>query len=240
MDPIQSERGESVQCLLSPAGKGLNPAEDSDSVLQVLEINIKVWCCVLQYMEDPDLEDALDGLIAASAFCEEQGHHELSHVIGHLYQRLGDLEMGEQEVDHGDLQECVGEISAEDRKLVDTGDDTETGPLRETIIRFDPDGIAPPSMPGRLRASGEDANIDEIGALPERRVFGVGSEQEYERISEAVWGVANAFVGSSLHAGHELVACPECGYEGSVNQAVFPGGTDHYSAAGSEDKSGSN
>jgi len=63
-------------------------------------------------------------------------------------------------------------------------------------------------------------------------VFGVGNQEDYERISEAAWGVANAFVGSSLHAGHELVACPECGYEGSVDQAVFPEGTDHHSSSG--------
>ena len=97
------------------------------------------------------------------------------------------------------------------------------------------EGVAPPSMPERLRAHEEGASIDEIDALPERRVFGVGNEEDYERISEAAWGVANAFVGSSLHAGHELVACPECGYEGSVDQAVFPGGTDHYSDAEKEE-----
>ena len=67
-------------------------------------------------------------------------------------------------------------------------------------------------------------------------MFGVGNQEDYERISEAVWGVANAFVGSSLHAGHELVACPECGYEGSVDQAVFPGGTDHHSDAEKEEE----
>ena len=111
-----------------------------------------------------------------------------------------------------------------------------TGGLRETIIRFDPEGVAPPSMPERLRAYEEGASIDEIDALPERRVFAVGNEADYERISEAAWGVANAFVGSSLHAGHELVACPECGYEGSVDQAVFPGGTDHHSDAEKEEE----
>jgi len=111
-----------------------------------------------------------------------------------------------------------------------------TGGLRETIIRFDPEGVAPPSMPERLRAHEEGASIEEIDSLPERRVFGVGNEEDYERISEAVWGVANAFVGSSLHAGHELVACPECGYEGSVDQAVFPGGTDHHSDAEKEEE----
>jgi predicted RNase H-like HicB family nuclease len=110
------------------------------------------------------------------------------------------------------------------------------GPVRETIIRFDPEGVAPPSMPERLRAHEEGASIDELDALPERRVFGVGNEEDYERISEAAWGVANAFVGSSLHTGHELVACPECGYEGSVDQAVFPGGTDHHSDAREEEE----
>jgi len=107
----------------------------------------------------------------------------------------------------------------------------DTSGLRETIIRFDPKGSTPSSMPERLCALEDGLRIDEIDTLPERRVFSVGNEEDYEQISEAAWGVANAFVDSSIHAGHELVACPECGYEGSVDRAVFPGGTDHYSDA---------
>lgn len=182
--------------------------------------------------ENPDLEDALDGLIAASNYSDKQGHHEISHVIGHLYQRLGDLEMGEQESDHEDLRERVREIIEEDRELLDALDDERAEPIRETIIRFDPGGFGPSPMSERLQAHEEGASIEEIESLPERRVFGIGDEEDYERVSEAVWGVANAFIGSSIHAGHELVACPECGYEGSVDQAVFPGGTDHCSNRG--------
>ena len=110
------------------------------------------------------------------------------------------------------------------------------GALRETIIRFNPEGVAPHTMK-RVRAHDEGASADEIVSLPERRVFGVGNEEDYERISEAAWGVANAFVDSSLHAGHELVACPECGYEGSVDQAVFSGGADHCTDAEGKDES---
>jgi len=126
-----------------------------------------------------------------------------------------------------DADDVVGQTSG---SSVSTNDDDGEGSdgLRETIIRFDPEGVGPPSMPERLRAHEDGASIDEIDTLPERRVFAVGNEADYERIAEAAWGVANAFVGSSLHAGHELVACPECSYEGSVDQAVFPGGTDHH------------
>jgi len=59
---------------------------------------------------------------------------------------------------------------------------------------------------------------------------------ENDHISEAGRGVANVFVGSSLNAGHEIVACPECGYEGSVDQAVFPEGTDHHSDGKKEEE----
>lgn len=69
--------------------------------------------------ENPDLEDALDGLIAASNYCDRQGHHEMSHLIGHLYQRLGGLEMGAGDVEYGDLRERVREIIEEDRDLFD-------------------------------------------------------------------------------------------------------------------------
>ncbi|WP_128906798.1 hypothetical protein [Halorubrum amylolyticum] len=135
-----------------------------------------------------------------------------------------------------DPDDLIGQHSGSSASMTDNYYDEDTGGLRETIIRFDPEGVAPPSMPERLRAHEEGASIDEIDALPERRVFAVGNEEDYERISEAAWGVANAFVGSSLHAGHELVACPECGYEGSVDQAVFPGGTDHHSDAEKEEE----
>lgn len=111
-----------------------------------------------------------------------------------------------------------------------------SGKLRETIIRYDPENVTREEFRERLRQVDEAETAEEKQSIPERRVFGVGSEEDYERISEAAWGVANAFGGSSLHAGHELVACPECGYEGSVEQAVFPGGTDHYSDAEKEDE----
>lgn len=39
--------------------------------------------------EDPDLEDALDGLIAATHYAEEIGEDELAKEISSLYQDLG-------------------------------------------------------------------------------------------------------------------------------------------------------
>ena len=115
--------------------------------------------------------------------------------------------------------------------------DEGAGKLRETIIRYDPENVTRGELRERLRQIDEAESEEEKELIPERRVFGVGNEEDYERISEAAWGVANAFVGSSLHAGHELVACPECGYEGSVDQAVFPGGTDHCSDVERNDES---
>ena len=149
------------------------------------------------------------------------------------YEKRADRGSWLEEEDPDDL---IGQHSGSSASTTDDYYREASGEIRETIIRFDPEGVAPPSMPERLRAHEEGASIDEIDALPERRVFGVGNEEDYERISEAAWGVANAFVGSSLHAGHELVACPECGYEGSVDQAVFPGGTDHRSDAEKEEE----
>lgn len=108
--------------------------------------------------------------------------------------------------------------------------------LRETIIRYDPEDVTRGEFRERLRQIDEAETEEEKQSIPERRVFGVGNKEDYERISEAAWGVANAFVGVSLHAGHELVACPECGYEGSVDQAVFPGGTDHHSDGKKEEE----
>jgi len=78
--------------------------------------------------ENPDLEDALDGLVAASKYCDEKGHNDLSHVIGHLYQRLGGLEMGDQETDYGDLRERVREIIDEDRELLNALDESDQNP----------------------------------------------------------------------------------------------------------------
>lgn len=139
-------------------------------------------------------------------------------------------------IEDDDPDDLSGQTSGSSAATTDDYCGEGTGGLRETIIRFDPEGAAPPSTPERLRAHEDGASIDEIASLPERRVFGVGNEEDYERISEAAWGVANAFVGSSLHAGHELVACPECGYDGRVDQAVFPGGTDHHSDAEKEEE----
>ena len=139
------------------------------------------------------------------------------------------------EVPDDRIASLAAQHAASSESTTDNYYDEDTGGLRETIIRFDPQGSAPSSMPERLRALEDGLSIDEIDTLPERRVFSVGNEEDYERISEATWGVANAFVGSSLHAGHELVACPECGYEGSVDQAVFPSGTNHYSDADKEE-----
>lgn len=45
----------------------------------------------------PDLEEALDGLITAANYCDQKDHHDLSYVISHLYQLLGERELGEKE-----------------------------------------------------------------------------------------------------------------------------------------------
>ncbi|MCD2204918.1 type II toxin-antitoxin system HicB family antitoxin [Halobacterium sp. KA-6] len=120
-----------------------------------------------------------------------------------------------------------------------TNDDDSSedrGNLQETIIRYDPENVTSGESRERLRQIDAAETEAEKQSIPERRVFSVGTDEDYERISEAAWGVANAFVGRSLHAGHELVACPECGYEGHVDQAVFPGGTDHYTNPEHEDE----
>jgi len=165
--------------------------------------------------------------IPAFELATDHAHsRELLRLVLHLAEAVPDDRLASIDAQH----------AASSASMADDYYGEGSGEVRETIIRFDPEGVTPPSMPERLRAHEEGASIDEIDALPERRVFGVGNEEDYERISEAAWGVANAFVGSSLHAGHELVACPECGYEGSVDQAVFPEGTDHHSDAEKEEE----
>lgn len=110
------------------------------------------------------------------------------------YEKYADRDPSMEDDDPDDL---IGQTSGSSASTTDDYYGEGTGDLRETIIRFDPEGVAPSAMPERLHAHEEGASIDEIASLPERRVFGVGSEEDYERISEAAWGVANAFVGSS-------------------------------------------
>lgn len=44
-----------------------------------------------------DLEAALDGLMTAARYSEQEGHEDLCYLISHLYQLLGDRELGEKE-----------------------------------------------------------------------------------------------------------------------------------------------
>lgn len=39
--------------------------------------------------EEPDLEEALDGVIAATKYAEEIGEDEISRKLGRIYQELG-------------------------------------------------------------------------------------------------------------------------------------------------------
>lgn len=41
--------------------------------------------------EDPTLEDALDGAIAAANYCDEIGEAELARILGTCYQLIGDV-----------------------------------------------------------------------------------------------------------------------------------------------------
>lgn len=129
------------------------------------------------------------------------------------------------------VQHATSSVSTTDDYYAESG-----GKLRETIIRHDPENVTWKEAREHLQRIDEAETDEEIQSIPERRTFGVANEDDYERISEAALGVANAFVGSSFHAGHELIACPDCGYEASVDQAVFPGGTDHYSDAEKEEE----
>lgn len=43
----------------------------------------------------PGLEKALDGLIAAGKYCDENGHEDLSSEINRVYQALGKRELGQ-------------------------------------------------------------------------------------------------------------------------------------------------
>lgn len=45
--------------------------------------------------DSPTLEDALDGLIAAGEWCDENGHKDLSSKINRVYQTLGERELGQ-------------------------------------------------------------------------------------------------------------------------------------------------
>lgn len=67
-----------------------------------------------------------------------------------------------------------------------------------------------------LRRINEAETEEEIQSILERRVSDVADEGDFERISEATLAVAKAFNGMRLHAGHELVTCPDCSYEGQL------------------------
>ena len=92
------------------------------------------------------------------------------------YEKRADRGSWLEEEDPDDL---IGQHSGISASTTDDYYGEGSGEIRETIIRFDPEGVAPPSMPERLRAHEEGASIDEIDALPERRVFGVGNEEDY-------------------------------------------------------------
>lgn len=132
-------------------------------------------------------------------------------------------------------EDLLGQHSGSSASTTDDYYGEGSGKRRETVIRYDPEHVTSGELRERLREIDEIDTQAETQSLPERRVFSVGDETDYERIAEAAWGVANAFVGSSLHAGHELVACSEWESEGHIEQAVFPGGTDHDSDEHTED-----
>ena len=43
---------------------------------------------IMPMKDDPDLEDALDGLINATNYCEQHGHDELAREASGLYQAV--------------------------------------------------------------------------------------------------------------------------------------------------------
>lgn len=168
-------------------------------------------------------------------------HAHPKELLNTILDLLPELEDDRSSQDHerdvckgfGVMNDVDGFREAVERDL-DHGDGA--GKLRETIIRYDPERVTRDETRRRLQLIENSETEEEIPSFPERRVFSVGDEADYERISEAALGVANAFVGSSLYAGHDRVSCPDCGYGGSVNQAVWPEGTDHCSDAETEEK----
>lgn len=69
------------------------------------------------------------------------------------------------------------------------------GELRETVIRYDPENVTWEETREHLQRIDEAETEEEIRSIPKRRVFGVANEEDYERISEAVYAVAQAFSG---------------------------------------------
>lgn len=49
--------------------------------------------------ENPSLEDALDGLLAAANYCDQQDYRALDYIIGNLYQTLGARAINEHTTD---------------------------------------------------------------------------------------------------------------------------------------------
>lgn len=60
--------------------------------------------------DTPDLEDALDGLIAAARYAEAIGETDLDHDIGRLYQDLAQASPDEHWDVVGDQEQLVDEL----------------------------------------------------------------------------------------------------------------------------------
>lgn len=61
--------------------------------------------------EKIEVEAALDGLMTAARYSEQEGHDDLCYLISHLYQLLGERELGEGE--WCDIEEMFPAVSGE-------------------------------------------------------------------------------------------------------------------------------
>ena len=113
-------------------------------------------------------------------------------------------------------------LTAEDAETVETYDEWQIGEhtmtasnrdTRELRIKYSSDPVPTETVDLEQRIeNGEEAPT----------VLITGDEEEFAAIKQACIGIYHAVAGVNVYPGHELVCCPECGYEDAVDNVVFP------------------
>lgn len=94
--------------------------------------------------------------------------------------------------------------------------------IREVTVRFDPDNETKDHIRDAIKAAEDGEEIDH----PEHLSV-TDDEDQFDQAKELLKASMAISRGEKVYPESELVACPECTYEGSVGDAVFPGGHAH-------------
>lgn len=84
--------------------------------------------------DDPDIEDALDGLYHASVYADEIGEEKLARRIGRCYQEIGatTVDEGSEPISDEELTELLAEATGKTpEELEREAEEFEIGPLKD-------------------------------------------------------------------------------------------------------------